>query len=92
MDTIHARFRAARELAGLTQGQVARHFGVDRGTVYRWDTGYTKLSIEVLAQAAVLFGCDRNWLVFGDGDAPVAEPVAAPKPSRRRESARRAAS
>jgi transcriptional regulator with XRE-family HTH domain len=54
----------------MTQSDVARHFNVDKGTACRWDTGQTKLSLEVLNEAAALFGCDRIWLAFGEGQPP----------------------
>lgn len=72
MDTIQARFRHARELRSLTQGDVARHFRVDRGTVYRWETGQTQMSLQTLIELAEFLNVERAWLVFGDGEAPVA--------------------
>jgi transcriptional regulator with XRE-family HTH domain len=89
MDHVHTRFRFAREARGLTQVDVARHFGVDKGTVCRWDTGATKLNLELLRQAAALFECDRVWLAFGDGKPPE---VVANKPPRNKTRARRKAS
>lgn len=70
MDDIRLRFKQAREAAGLSQGDVARHFSVDRGTAYRWECGHSRISLDILVAAAELFGCDRYWLVFGEGKAP----------------------
>jgi transcriptional regulator with XRE-family HTH domain len=72
--SIRARFKQAREAAGLSQGDVARHFEVDRGTAYRWECGHSRIHLDVLLKAAELFRCDRYWLVFGE---------AQPRPRRR---------
>jgi transcriptional regulator with XRE-family HTH domain len=81
MDTrekLRARFRQAREAAGKSQGDVARHFGVERGTVWRWEAGQTPFSLETLLAAAELLGCSPAWLVLGEGNAPQALPSTSP--------------
>jgi transcriptional regulator with XRE-family HTH domain len=70
VDAIGNRFKRARVAAEMTQGEVARHFGVDRGTVYRWECGDSRIDLQVLIGAVALFGCERDWLVFGDGQPP----------------------
>jgi transcriptional regulator with XRE-family HTH domain len=70
MDTIRARFKHARRLRGFTQRAVARHFDVDTGTVYRWESGVLPLVLQTLETAAGLFNVDRVWLVFGQGRPP----------------------
>jgi len=81
MDTreqLRARFRQAREAAGKSQGDVARHFDVDRGTVWRWEAGQTPFSLETLLDAAELLGCSPAWLVLGEGNAP--QPISSDRP------------
>jgi transcriptional regulator with XRE-family HTH domain len=70
VDSIGIRFKRARMAAEMTQGEVAKHFGVDRGTVYRWECGVSRIDLRVLIDAAGLFGCTREWLTFGDGEPP----------------------
>jgi transcriptional regulator with XRE-family HTH domain len=81
MDTIRGRFKHARRLRGFTQRAVARHFDVETGTVYRWESGRAPLVLETLEAAAQLFNVDRVWLVFGQGRSPQALPTDPPPSS-----------
>src|SRR4051812_16397311 len=78
MDTIRARFKHARRPRGFTQRAVARHFDVETGTVYRWESGRAPLVLETLTAAAQLFHVDRVWLVFGQGAEPKTLPTDPP--------------
>ncbi len=78
MDTLQTRFRHARRVRGLTQREAAESFDVDPQTVSRWERGESPLALPTLEQAAKLFGVDRVWLVFGEGDAPRALPSVRP--------------
>jgi transcriptional regulator with XRE-family HTH domain len=70
MDSIRARFKHVRRLRGLTQREVASSFNVDTGTVYRWESGTSPLTLPTLEAASALFSVNRVWLVFGEGDGP----------------------
>src|SRR5262249_21731315 len=39
-----AEVRKLRKAAGLTQGALARRLGVQKSTVYRWETGRTRIT------------------------------------------------
>jgi len=39
-----AEVRRLRKAAGLTQGALARRLGVQKSTVYRWETGRTRIT------------------------------------------------
>lgn len=78
MESIGTRFKHARRLRGLTQREVARFFDVDTGTVYRWESGHSPIALSTLEEAAKLFGVDRVWLVFGEGEAPSSPESVAP--------------
>jgi len=39
-----AEVRRLRKAAGLTQGGLARRLGVQKSTVYRWETGRTRIT------------------------------------------------
>lgn len=78
MDTIRARFKHVRRLRGFTQREVARHFDVDAGTVYRWESGTSPLALPTLEAASELFTVNRVWLVFGEGPDPCPLPTDRP--------------
>lgn len=78
MESIRARFKFARKLRGKTQREVAEHFKVDTGTVYRWESGIIELTLPTLEAAAELLQVSRVWLVFGEGSGPKALPTDPP--------------
>jgi len=78
MESIRTRFWYARRCRGLTQDEAARLFGVKTGTISRWERGETPLTLPCLERAAELFGVDRVWLVFGQGDVPQPLPSVRP--------------
>lgn len=51
-----ARLRAAREAAGLTQAQVAAHFGRPQSFVSKVESGERRLDPVELARLAALYG------------------------------------
>jgi transcriptional regulator with XRE-family HTH domain len=61
------RLREARLLAGLRVAQVAEALGCLPITVYRWEVGRTKPSIELCIAIADLTKVDIRWLVSGRG-------------------------
>ncbi len=81
-DTKHLigeRLKTARELAGLTQSQVAEGLSVSEMTVYRWETGKFEPSFAKLQALARLFQQPMEGLLGGipaAGDSNVSDPVA----------------
>lgn len=59
---IAKRLRAAREQAGLSQGQVAIEFGLQRPTVSEIEAGRRKVSGEELQNFAKLYKVSISWL------------------------------
>ncbi len=68
---IAARLRAAREQAGLSQGQAAKVLGVHRPAVTEMEAGRRSVSAEELAALADAYGVSVNWLV----EAETADPA-----------------
>ncbi len=66
-NTIRARLRAAREAAGLSQGQVAKLMGMHRPTISEMEAGNRRISAEELAKLADLYDAKVTWLL---GEAP----------------------
>jgi transcriptional regulator with XRE-family HTH domain len=60
---IAARLKAAREQAGLTQGQVARILGLHRPSVSELEAGRRSVSAEELAILAETYGVSVDWLL-----------------------------
>ena len=65
---IASRLRLAREIAGLTQGQVAKALGLHRPTVSEMEAGRRKVSVEELSRLAELYGVNVLWVVGEDAD------------------------
>ena len=81
-DTKHLigeRLKSARELAGLTQVQVASRLSVSEMTVYRWENGKFEPSFAKLQALARLFQQPMEGLLGGipaAGESTVSTPVA----------------
>lgn len=60
------RLRTAREMAGLSQGQVAKRLGLHRPSVSEMEAGRRRVSAEELADLADLYAVDLSWLVGGE--------------------------
>ena len=81
-DTKHLigeRLKTARELAGLTQAQVASRLSVSEMTVYRWENGKFEPSFAKLQALARLFQQPMEGLLGGipaAGESNVSTPVA----------------
>lgn len=65
--TLPGRLRAAREAAGLSQGQVAKLMGMHRPTVSEIESGNRKVSAEEISKLASLYDAKVTWLL---GEAP----------------------
>ena len=65
---MHDRFRSARQMAGLSQAQVAKELGVARSAVAQWEReGGTYPNVRNLAEAAKLLRVRFEWLATGRG-------------------------
>ncbi len=60
---IAARLKAAREQAGLTQGQVARILGLHRPAISELEAGRRSVSAEELDTLAETYGVSVDWLL-----------------------------
>lgn len=80
MDTFGKRLRYARNLAGLTQAQVAAEFEIDRVNVTQWEGDTTSPEIERLPALAAVLQTTVDWLLEGkgtpDGECESCGPVA----------------
>jgi len=59
---IAARARTAREMAGLSQGQVAKLLGLHRPSVSEIEAGRRRISADELARLAEIYGVSISWL------------------------------
>jgi transcriptional regulator with XRE-family HTH domain len=64
---IGVRLRWAREQAGLSQGQVAKQFGVHRPTISQIEAGARNLKADEVTQFADLYDVSEEWILRGDG-------------------------
>ena len=60
---IAQRLRMAREMAGLSQGQVARQLEWHRPTVSEIEAGRRKVSAEELSILCGLYGVNTSWVL-----------------------------
>ena len=60
---IASRLRLSREMAGLTQGQVAKSLEWHRPTVSEIEAGRRRVSAEELATLAEMYGVNVPWIV-----------------------------
>lgn len=58
-----ARLRMAREQAGLSQGQVAKMFGVHRPTISQIEAGVRRVQAEELTRFAEAYRVTVAWLM-----------------------------
>lgn len=65
--TLPTRLRAAREAAGLSQGQVAKLMNMHRPTISEMEAGNRRITADELAKLADLYDTKLSWLL---GDAP----------------------
>jgi transcriptional regulator with XRE-family HTH domain len=67
---IAERLRAAREQAGLSQGQVARILDWNRPTISEIEAGRRRVAAEELSRFAEIYGVTIAWLTKSDPTAP----------------------
>ncbi len=61
-----SRLREARKMAGLTQGQVAKHMNLHRPTISQIEAGTRSVTVQELTTFAELYEVDVAWLA-GEG-------------------------
>ena len=59
---IASRLRTAREMAGLSQAQVAKMLGLHRPSVSEMEAGRRKVSVNELTKLAEIYSVDIKWL------------------------------
>ncbi|MGD0585849.1 MAG: helix-turn-helix transcriptional regulator [Oryzomonas sp.] len=67
---IATRLRAAREQAGLSQGQVAKIMNLQRPTITEIEAGRRKVSAEELPRLADIYNVSVSWLTNNEPDVP----------------------
>ena len=67
---VATRLRAAREQAGLSQGQVAKLMQMLRPTVSEIEAGRRRVAAEELASFARFYGVSVSWLIDEKPDVP----------------------
>ncbi len=69
-ELIRERLRAARERAGLSQGQTAKLMDMHRPTISEIEAGRRRVAADELARFADLYGVSLPWLAGTKEDAP----------------------
>jgi transcriptional regulator with XRE-family HTH domain len=62
-NTLPRRLRAAREAAGLSQGQVAKLMDMHRPTISEMEAGNRRVTAEELGRLADLYDTKVSWLL-----------------------------
>ena len=65
---IGARLRTARELAGLSQAQVAKMLSLHRPSVSEMEAGRRRVSAEELTKLAGIYDVNLSWLAGAERD------------------------
>ncbi|MBD2303192.1 helix-turn-helix domain-containing protein [Nostoc sp. FACHB-190] len=67
-EAIASKLKAAREMAGLSQGQVAKLLGIHRPTITEMEAGRRKVAAEELVEFARIYGVSVSWLACSETD------------------------
>ena len=59
-------FKKARERSGITQVQIAAHFGIDQSTVSLWESEKTRPRAKLLPELAQMLGCTIDEILTPD--------------------------
>ncbi len=62
-EIIASRLKIAREMAGLSQNQVAKMLGLKRPAISEIEAGRRKVSADEIAQLAEIYDADISWLL-----------------------------
>lgn len=68
------KLRTLREGAGLSRSQLARMAMLDALTIYRWETGRSRPSGDLLARVLDVLGADLHDLSIGEEAAAPESP------------------
>ena len=66
--TFGDRVAAARESAGMSQGQLARRMGVKKTTLIGWEQDLSEPRANKLSMLSGLLNVSMSWLLTGEGD------------------------
>ena len=69
--TFGDRIAGARELAGMTQADLARRIGVRDTTLENWENDHSEPRANRLSMLAGLLNVSILWLLTGEGEGPV---------------------
>lgn len=69
-NAIAKRLRAAREQAGLSQGQVAKLLGFQRPTISEIEAGRRRVLGEELSHIAKIYDVSVSWLTKEESEVP----------------------
>lgn len=67
-NTVASRLKAAREQAGLSQGQVARMLSMSRPSISEMEAGRRKVTVEEVTQLAEIYGVSVSWLATNESE------------------------
>lgn len=67
-EKVAERLKLARELAGLTQAQVAKMLKMHRPTISEIEAGRRNVSAQELSKFAEIYGVEVSWLSQGKPD------------------------
>jgi transcriptional regulator with XRE-family HTH domain len=67
---LNERIRLARTRAGLTQQDVADHFGIKRPTVAQWEAGTHRPDQDRLPELSTVLSVSLDWLLREVGHGP----------------------
>lgn len=65
-----SRLRAARERAGLSQGQVAKLLGMQRPTISEIEAGRRRVAADEVSRLADLYSVSVSWLLNDRPETP----------------------
>ncbi|WP_299663755.1 helix-turn-helix domain-containing protein [uncultured Ruegeria sp.] len=66
--TFGDRVAGAREVAGMTQTQLARRLGVKKATITAWEDDLSEPRANKLSMMAGMLNVSIMWLLTGEGD------------------------
>jgi transcriptional regulator with XRE-family HTH domain len=64
------RLRAAREQAGLSQGQVAKMLGLHRPSISELEAGRRRVSAEEVSRFAEIYNVSVSWVMSEEPEVP----------------------
>lgn len=73
--TFGDRIAGGRELAGLSQDDLAERLGITLTTLESWEDDMSEPSARLLSRLAGLLNVSLSWLLTGEGEGPDAPDV-----------------